>query len=61
MEWRRDRDWTAEKYRRFNRGERMPSEIPSSLMRRGITFDSHKPAESYDHRVHISAARDARR
>jgi hypothetical protein len=23
--WRYQRDWTAEKYRRFNRGERMPS------------------------------------
>jgi hypothetical protein len=22
--WRRQRDWTAEKYRRFDRGERMP-------------------------------------
>jgi hypothetical protein len=22
--WRDDRDWTAEKYRRFDRGERMP-------------------------------------
>jgi len=24
--WRRQRDWTAEKYRRFDRGERMPTE-----------------------------------
>jgi hypothetical protein len=24
QEWRRHRDWTAEKYRRFDRGERMP-------------------------------------
>jgi hypothetical protein len=22
--WRHQRDWTAEKYRRFDRGERMP-------------------------------------
>jgi hypothetical protein len=31
---------------------------PSSLMRCvcGVTFDSHKPAESYDHRLHIYAA-----
>jgi len=24
QEWRDQRDWTAEKYRRFGRGERMP-------------------------------------
>jgi hypothetical protein len=24
QEWRDQRDWTAEKYRRFDRGERMP-------------------------------------
>jgi hypothetical protein len=24
QEWRDNRDWTAEKYRRFDRGERMP-------------------------------------
>jgi hypothetical protein len=24
QEWRDARDWTAEKYRRFDRGERMP-------------------------------------
>jgi hypothetical protein len=23
----------------------------------GVTFDSYKPAESYDHRLHIYAAR----
>jgi hypothetical protein len=40
------------------RGERLPSETPSSLMRCvcGVIFDSHKPAESYDHRLHIYAA-----
>jgi hypothetical protein len=26
QEWRDHRDWTAEKYRRFDRGERMPSD-----------------------------------
>jgi hypothetical protein len=37
------------------RGERLPSEVPSSLMLCpcGVTFDSHKPAESYEHRRHI--------
>jgi hypothetical protein len=24
--WRDERDWTAEKYRRFDRGERMPAD-----------------------------------
>jgi hypothetical protein len=38
--------------------EKLPSQIPSSVMRCvcGVTFDSHKPAESYDHRAHIYAA-----
>jgi hypothetical protein len=41
------------------RGEKLPSQIPSSLMRCvcGVQFDSWKPAESYDHRAHIYAAR----
>jgi hypothetical protein len=26
QEWRDQRDWTAEKYRRFDRGERMPAD-----------------------------------
>jgi hypothetical protein len=57
--WRHDRDSRAEMRAIHARGEKMPSEIPSSLMRCvcGVTFDSHKPAESYDHRVHIYAAR----
>jgi hypothetical protein len=40
-------------------GEKLPSEAPSSMMRCvcGVTFDSHKPAESHDHRLHIYAAR----
>jgi hypothetical protein len=28
--WRRQRDWTAEKYRRFDRGERMPHDWRAS-------------------------------
>jgi hypothetical protein len=60
--WRRDRESRAEIRAIHARGETLPSEIPSSLMRCvcGVTFDSHKPAESYDHRVHISAVRDVR-
>ena len=27
----------------------------------GVIFNSHKPAESYDHRVHIDAAQAQRR
>jgi hypothetical protein len=57
-EWRHQRDWTAHKYASWARGDKPSSQIPSSLMRCvcGDTFDSHKPAESYDHRVHIYAA-----
>jgi hypothetical protein len=42
------------------RGEKLPTEFPNSMMRCicGITFDSHKPAENYDHRAHIYAAQD---
>src|SRR3954451_6908977 len=29
--WRQDRAWTAEKYRRFDRGEKMPSDWKPSL------------------------------
>jgi hypothetical protein len=60
--WRRDRESRDEIRAIHARGEKLPSEIPSSLMRCvcGVTFDSHKPAESYEHRVHISAVRDAR-
>ena len=56
QEWRDQRDRTARKYASWARGEKPPP--PSSLMRCvcGVTFDSHKPAESYDHRGHIYAA-----
>jgi hypothetical protein len=30
QEWRRQRDWTAERYRRFDRGERMPHDWHAS-------------------------------
>jgi hypothetical protein len=56
--WRDQRDWTAEKYRRFDRGERMPSQKPSSLMtcRCGQVFDSHRLEDTLVHVPHISAA-----
>jgi hypothetical protein len=57
-EWRHQRDWTERKYAMWVRGEKLPSEIFSSMMRCvcGIQFDSWKPEESYPHRAHIYAA-----
>jgi hypothetical protein len=54
--WRDQRDFTTRKYTSWERGEKPP--LQSSLMRCvcGVTFDSHKPAASYDHRRHIYAA-----
>jgi len=44
------------------RGEKLPSEMLSSLMSCvcGVTFDSQRPAESYDHRMHIYATQAKR-
>jgi hypothetical protein len=55
--WRDARDWTTRKYAMWERGERMPSQIPSSIMPCpcGARFDSHQPDESYPHRQHIYA------
>jgi hypothetical protein len=60
-EYRRDREHRAEIRAIQARGEKLPIETPSSLMCRvcGVTFDSHWPAESYDDRLHIYAARQA--
>ena len=60
-EWRQDRDWQAEVAAKRARGEKLDSEIRSTLMRCvcGTTFDSWKPAESYQHRAHITAAQAA--
>jgi hypothetical protein len=57
-EWRHEHDWMEQKYAMGARGEKLPSQIPSSLMRCvcGTTFDSWRPAESYNHRGHIYAA-----
>jgi hypothetical protein len=40
--WRDRRDWTARKYAMWERGERMPSQIPTSMMGCpcGVRFDS---------------------
>jgi hypothetical protein len=56
-EWRDQRDWTEGKYASWARGERLPSQIPSSMMMCpcGERFDSHDPERSYVHRQHIYA------
>ena len=58
--YRRDGEWRAEIAAAHARGEKLPTELPNSLMRCicGVTFDSHQPTESYDHRRHIYAAQD---
>jgi hypothetical protein len=45
---RRQRDWTAQKYAMWERGELMPSQRPNSMMTCpcGERFDSHDPAGS---------------
>jgi len=47
--WRRDRDFHAEIRARRARGEKLDTEVFSSMMRCvcGVMFDSHKPEESY--------------
>jgi hypothetical protein len=57
-EYRHDRTWRAEVAAKRARGEKLDSEIPSSMMRCvcGVRFDSHKPDESGMHRQHIYAA-----
>jgi hypothetical protein len=63
QEWRNHRDMKAEIRAMRARGEKLNCEIPSSMMRCvcGVSFDSHKPDESYDHRAHIYAAQAAGR
>jgi hypothetical protein len=55
--WRHQRDQTADKYAMWVRGEKLPSQIPSSMMRCpcGERFDSHDPVGSCVHRGHIYA------
>ena len=51
-------DLIARKWASRARGEKLQSQIPSSMMRCvcGARFDGCKPAESYNHRRHIYAA-----
>ena len=57
-EWRHQRDWTAHKYAMWERGERMPTQIPNSMMRCAcdVTFDSHVLPQNL---IHLPLARDA--
>jgi hypothetical protein len=57
-ESRREREARAEMRAIQARGEKLPSEVFSSMMRCvcGVQFDSWKPIESYDHRGHTYAA-----
>ena len=57
-EWRHQLDFTKEKYASCARGEKLPPQIPSSLMRCvcGTTFDSHVHANTLLHAPHIYAA-----
>ncbi len=59
--WRHQRDWTARKYAMWERDERLPSQIPASMMGCpcGARFDSHDPTGSYVHRGHIYEAQAA--
>ena len=56
QEWRDQRDWTERKYAMRTRGERMPSQQPSSLMTCacGQVFDSHRLEETVVHVPHIT-------
>jgi hypothetical protein len=56
--WRDQRDWTERKYAMWARGEKLPSQMPSSLMRCpcGETFDSHLLKQTVIHVPHIVAA-----
>jgi hypothetical protein len=57
-EYRHDRKWRAEMAATRASGEKLPSEVFSTMTRCvcGVQFDSWKPDESYDHRGHIYAA-----
>jgi hypothetical protein len=59
-EYRRDRESRAERNAIRALGEKLPSEVFSTMMRcaRGVQFDSWKPAESYDHRGHSTPPSD---
>jgi hypothetical protein len=57
-EWRHQRDLTERKYAMWERGERLPSQKPNTMMRCpcGETFDSHQIEHTVIHVPHITAA-----
>jgi hypothetical protein len=57
-EWRCDREFRAKIREKCARGEKLDTEIPSSMRRCvcGEMFDSHDPEKSPPHRRHIYAA-----
>ena len=61
--WRDQRDFTARKYAKRTRGEKLDSEIPSWLMRCacGVRFDSHVHAMTLIRAPHIYAAQAEKR
>ena len=54
--WRDQRDWTARKYAMWERGEKLPSQRPSPIMRCpcGERFDSHRIEHTLIHVPHIT-------
>jgi hypothetical protein len=54
--WRDQRDWTARKYAMWERGEKLPPQRPSPLMRCpcGQQFDSHRLEHNLIHVPHIT-------
>jgi hypothetical protein len=60
QEWRDQRDWTERKYAMWERGERLPSQNPSTMMRCpcGEMFDSHRLEHTLIHVPHITATVD---
>jgi hypothetical protein len=62
QEWRDSRDWHARKYAMWERGEKMPSQIPTSIMGCpcGERFDSHDPPAVTFTGGHIYAAQMVR-
>jgi hypothetical protein len=59
--WRHERDWHRQKYAMWERGERLPSQKPNSLMTCpcGDVFDSHRIEHNLVHVPHITAAQAA--
>jgi hypothetical protein len=61
-EWRSDRDFRAKIRETRERGEKLDTERPSSMMLCvcGEMFDSHDPQGSLQHRRHIYATQASR-